>query len=415
MVAEKLAPTAKSAQVVADSVKERILALVVEKTGYPKDMLDLDLDLEADLGVDTVKQAEMFAAIREIYNIPRDENRKLRDYPTLAHVIRFVFEKRPDLAAAPAAARKKSRVTKPTPWSLRHRRPLRPQRQTATADSVKERILELVVEKTGYPKDMLDLDLDLEADLGVDTVKQAEMFAAIREIYNIPRDENRKLRDYPTLAHVIRFVFEKRPDLAGRTAAPSSPTVSSQPTVPTPAPVAAQAATDDAIKEKVLEIVAEKTGYPKDMLDLDLDLEADLGIDTVKQAEMFAAVRAAYNIPRDENLKLRDFPTLAHVIKFARDRQPGVAKAPLQASSAAPAKPEPTQKKPAVSASSAAKPSADCASGMPASFDAANRIPRRVPVPNLRPPLAICKPTGVTLVPAAEWSSCRTRLASLTR
>ena len=56
------------------------------------------------------------------------------------------------------------------------------------------------------------------------------------------------------------------------------------------------------------------------MLDLDLDLEADLGVDTVKQAEMFAAVRAAYNIPRDENLKLRDFPTLAHVIKFAHDR-----------------------------------------------------------------------------------------------
>ncbi len=76
---------------------------MVEKTGYPQDMLDLDLDLEADLGVDTVKQAEMFAAIREIYSIPRDENRKLRDYPTLAHVIRFVYEKRPDLAAAPAA------------------------------------------------------------------------------------------------------------------------------------------------------------------------------------------------------------------------------------------------------------------------------------------------------------------------
>ena len=51
---------------------------------------------------------------------------------------------------------------------------------------MKERILDLMVEKTGYPKDMLDLDLDLEADLGVDTVKQAEMFAAIREIYNIP-------------------------------------------------------------------------------------------------------------------------------------------------------------------------------------------------------------------------------------
>ncbi len=64
------------AAVQSGSVKERILALVVEKTGYPEEMLDLELDLEADLGVDTVKQAELFAAIREIYGIPRDENRQ---------------------------------------------------------------------------------------------------------------------------------------------------------------------------------------------------------------------------------------------------------------------------------------------------------------------------------------------------
>ena len=98
---------------------------------------------------------------------------------------------------------------------------LRPAARKSRQDgSVKERILALAVDKTGYPADMLDLDLDLEADLGVDTVKQAEIFAAIREMYNIPRDENRKLRDYPTLAHVIRFVYEKRPDLAGGIAAP---------------------------------------------------------------------------------------------------------------------------------------------------------------------------------------------------
>src|SRR5208283_5578814 len=164
------APAQPTAQ--GDSVKERILALVVEKTGYPKDMLDVDLDLEADLGVDTVKQAEMFAAIREIYNIPRDDNRKLRDYPTLAHVIRFVFEKRPDLATGAAAKTPTTDVAVEKPASA----------EGSARDAVKERILALVVEKTGYPKDMLDLDLDLEADLGVDTVKQAEMFAAIREI-----------------------------------------------------------------------------------------------------------------------------------------------------------------------------------------------------------------------------------------
>ncbi len=383
-----------------DPIKDRVLALVAEKTGYPVDMLDLDLDLEADLGVDTVKQAEMFAAIHEIYNIARDENRKLRDYPTLAHVIRFVYDKRPDLAAAPAAAKEEVKLTPPATAVAEKPAPTATSAQVAAAgDSVKERILTLVVEKTGYPKDMLDLDLDLEADLGIDTVKQAEMFAAIRAAYDIPRDESRKLRDYPTLAHVIRFVFDKRPDLAGAPATPSSPTIS-EPTVPAPLPVAAQAAVDDVIKEKVLEIVAEKSGYPKDMLDLDLDLEADLGIDTVKQAEMFAAVRAAYNIPRDENLKLRDFPTLAHVIKFARDRQPALAKASAS-SSAMHEKTDPTQKKPAVPASSSAKLTTT-ARPTPASFDAANRVPRRVPVPNLRPALALCKSTGVTL-----GSGCR--------
>jgi acyl transferase domain-containing protein/acyl carrier protein/NAD(P)-dependent dehydrogenase (short-subunit alcohol dehydrogenase family) len=389
--AEKPAPAPGS---VSDSVKERILALVVDKTGYPKDMLDLDLDLEADLGVDTVKQAEMFAAIREIYSIPRDENRKLRDYPTLTHVIRFVFEKRPDLAAAPVAAKEEVELATPTTALVTEEPvPAATSIEIVAADAVKERILALVVEKTGYPKDMLDLELDLEADLGVDTVKQAEMFAAIREIYGIPRDENRKLRDYPTLAHVIRFVFEGRPDLAGTVPAASVAPSSATPTeTPAPPSGAVPTVTDDAIKEKVLEIVAEKSGYPRDMLDLDLDLEADLGIDTVKQAEMFAAVRAAYNIPRDENLKLREFPTLAHVIKFAHDRQPGAIKA---------ASPSTVFEK---TASAPKKPVAPAASGLkpimrpiPASFDAANRIPRRVPVPNLRPPIDLCKPTGVNL------------------
>ena len=177
-------------------------------------------------------------------------------------------------------------------------------------EAIKEKVLEIVAEKTGYPKDMLDLDLDLEADLGVDTVKQAEMFAAVRAAYNIPRDENIKLRDFPTLSHVINFAIKSQaalaaPAAAAKAEAPAAAAKAEAP-APTPAPAAVAAApavavSKEAIKEKVLEIVAEKTGYPKDMLDLDLDLEADLGVDTVKQAEMFAAVRAAYSIPRDEN------------------------------------------------------------------------------------------------------------------
>ena len=395
---------AAAADLAKDPVKEKVLALVAEKTGYPVDMLDLDLDLEADLGVDTVKQAEVMATIREAYDIARDDTIKLRDFPTLAHVIRFVHDRRPDLApaqpastAAPAVVQiAVQTVVKEEPEGTGSQQPVA-EPSVLESDSVKARILALMVEKTGYPQDMLDLDLDLEADLGVDTVKQAEMFAAIREIYSIPRDENRKLRDYPTLAHVIRFVYEKRPDLA---AVVSSAPVSSPPVTPSTtneppesalSPVVSPASSDDPIKKKVLQIVAEKTGYPEDMLDLDLDLEADLGVDTVKQAEMFAAVRAAYNIPRDESLKLRDFPTLAHVIQFAQDRSAAVAPAP--AASAARAPQQPGDQKPAVFSSAPIQPLRPTIMNL----DAANRIPRRVPVPTLRPPLTFCKATGVKL------------------
>ncbi len=46
-------------------VKQYVLAGVSEKTGHPVTMLDLGLDLEADLGIDMAKQAELLATIRD--------------------------------------------------------------------------------------------------------------------------------------------------------------------------------------------------------------------------------------------------------------------------------------------------------------------------------------------------------------
>ncbi len=96
-----------------------------------------------------------------------------------------------------------------------------------------------------------------------------------------------------------------------------------------------------------------------------------------------------YNIPRDENLKLRDFPTLAHVIKFAHDRSALAKAVPLPSVKSAREEPRPA----APAASVSVQPSRPAV----ASLDAANSIPRRVPVATLRPPLTACKPTGVKL------------------
>ena len=144
----------------------------------------------------------------------------------------------------------------------------------------------------------------------------------------------------------------------------------------------------DPIAPQVLAIVAEQTGYPEDMLELDLDLEADLGVDTVKQAETFQAIRAAFDIPRRDNLNLRDYNTLERVIGFVREMRPDLVAPPATPSPSHPVTPSPAQ--PAAPADSPTAPSS-------LSLDAADTMPRRVPVPTLRPALAWCKPTGIVL------------------
>ncbi|MBE7220408.1 MAG: SDR family oxidoreductase, partial [Caulobacteraceae bacterium] len=45
--------------------KAQLLAIAAERTGYPEDMLGLDMDLEADLGIDSIKRVEILAAYRQ--------------------------------------------------------------------------------------------------------------------------------------------------------------------------------------------------------------------------------------------------------------------------------------------------------------------------------------------------------------
>jgi len=187
----------------------------------------------------------------------------------------------------------------------------------------------------------------------------------------------------PTVAPAAPSTPAPAPAPAARVASPPLLDAPAAPAAepPSPAPTGA-----GAVEQRVLALVAQETGYPPDMLDLDLDLEADLGVDTVKQAEIFAAIRQTYGIGRDEALKLRDFPTLADVIRFVHERAPATVTPPAPAA-------------PPVAAAAPATPAAAVTEAAPVAGDlaAADQVPRRVPVPVLRPPLELCRPTGVTL------------------
>jgi acyl transferase domain-containing protein len=75
-----------------------------------------------------------------------------------------------------------------------------------------------------YPVEVFTEDVELEADLGVDSVKQTELLARAAERYHLPeRPENFRLSDWSTMGKVTDFVFGALGADAGDAAAVPSP------------------------------------------------------------------------------------------------------------------------------------------------------------------------------------------------
>ncbi|HZY85091.1 MAG TPA: beta-ketoacyl synthase N-terminal-like domain-containing protein, partial [Gemmataceae bacterium] len=148
----------------------------------------------------------------------------------------------------------------------------------ATSAAVEKVLVEVVSEKTGYPAEMLDLDMALDADLGIDSIKRVEILSALQErLPEAPAIKPEHLGTLHTLRHIAAF-------LAGASESqPHQPQAPARgPSVPTPA---LGAGTQAAVEKVLVEVVSEKTGYPAEMLDLDMALDADLGIDSIKRVE----------------------------------------------------------------------------------------------------------------------------------
>ena len=357
------ATAAPTAQVTMNASDEEVAAamieVVVEHTGYPAEFIEMDQDLEGELGIDTVKQAEIMAALRDRFSLPVDEDFVLSDHPTLNHMLAYLTRMQggAPAPAAEAAVDRPAPAPEPAPAATVEAAPAAtsapsptpaPAAAVPTADAgdLVDTVVAVVVEHTGYPADFIEMDQDLEGELGIDTVKQAEIMADIRARFSLPVDEDFLLSDHPTLNHMVGYI--QRMTGGGSGSAPPAPAPAPAPAAapaPETAPAAAPAPTpappsgdDGSIAARLVDVVVKHTGYPEDFIELDQDLEGELGIDTVKQAEIMADVRAIFDLPVDEDFLLSDHPTLNHFVAYVAKYSSGGGEASTTApTSTAPA------------------------------------------------------------------------------
>ncbi|BAT52650.1 Beta-ketoacyl synthase [Nostoc sp. NIES-3756] len=202
-------------------------------------------------------------------------------------------------------------------------------------------LLAIISDKTGYPVEMLEMEMDMEADLGIDSIKRVEILGGLQELYpNLPKPNLEELAEKRTIGQIVDYLqanaaishtVEVAIQQAQQAVEMVAPAVTA--TIPTPEPVVApepvaipatpepEAVEDSAdyadLAQTLLNITSEKTGYPVEMLELDMDMEADLGIDSIKRVEILGAMQDTYpNLPKPNIEELGDLRTIGQIVDY---------------------------------------------------------------------------------------------------
>ena len=335
---ESVAPSASAVPVVASApvaapagggvdvskLTDVMLAVVADKTGYPTEMLELDMDMEADLGIDSIKRVEILGTVTEEFpGLPEMDPDAMGEMRTLGQIIDYmkstVSDAAPAAAAAPVTATAQVTTTTAAPAT-----------GGVDVSRLTDVMLSVVADKTGYPTEMLELDMDMEADLGIDSIKRVEILGTVTEEFpGLPDMDPDAMGEMRTLGQIIDYM---KSTVAGDAASAAPAAVAE-----TSAGVSVNLQT---LTEAMMNVVAEKTGYPVEMLELDMDMEADLGIDSIKRVEILGTVQESFpELPEMNPDILAELRTLGEIVNSMGNQLNGASGATAPAA---------TQESPAV-------------------------------------------------------------------
>jgi polyketide-type polyunsaturated fatty acid synthase PfaA len=199
------------------TLSKTLLNVVSEKTGYPVEMLELSMDMEADLGIDSIKRVEILGGLLEIYpDLPKPNPEELGQLRTLEQIAEYMQTLVPDIlnqqveiSTAITTTEVLIEVPKPeliiSPLEIEEQKPV-----IEIPENLSHILLTIVSEKTGYPVEMLELSMDMEADLGIDSIKRVEILGGLLEIYpDLPKPNPEELGQLRTLGEIANYMQQQ--------------------------------------------------------------------------------------------------------------------------------------------------------------------------------------------------------------
>jgi acyl transferase domain-containing protein len=325
-----VAPHARG-KLTREQLQRDIVALFAQAMEYPPEVFTEDVALEAELGIDSVKQMELLGKLDAQYKLPaRPDTFRLSDYGTLRKITDFVFaaidgntssQRTEESDERPAASAELISISAARADAGSAARA--PKASRLTRSALQQQIAGLFAEAMEYPLEVFTEDVELEAELGIDSVKQMELLGKLDAQYRLPpRPETFRLSDYGTLRKITDFVYAALGDQPVQQQAVIESAVTSA-TAPQLAQTADAQSTNRTdlsraeLQSQIVTLFAGSMEYPPEVFTDDVALEAELGIDSVKQMELLGKLEAQYRLPaRPEDFRLSDYGTLRKIVDF---------------------------------------------------------------------------------------------------
>merc|ERR1719424_2299951 len=143
---------------------------------------------------------------------------------------------------------------------------------------------------------MIEDDMELETELGIDSIKRVEILSEVQSRLNVEAKDIAALSRTRTVGEVIAAMVNEIQGSSG-----SSGTSGSFSSAPAPAPAAPSSSGGSSggaaeATRVVMEVLASKTGYDTEMIEDDMELETELGIDSIKRVEILSEVQSQLNV-----------------------------------------------------------------------------------------------------------------------
>jgi len=197
----QVVPAQTTPAITQEKLTAGILEVVSELTGYPQEMIDIDMDIEADLGIDSIKRVEILSTLEEkMPDLPSISPEVIGKMKTLRQISVLFSDTTQGEETMPPEGRPKTDLLAGSDTAGT-------QNCADGCQALETTLLTVVGDLTGYPPEMIDMDMDIEADLGIDSIKRVEILSTLEEkMPDLPSVSPEIMGSLKTLRQIVAFL-----------------------------------------------------------------------------------------------------------------------------------------------------------------------------------------------------------------